>query len=799
MSSAFAQIALGLNFDKILTYSIPPDFASSVAAGKRVLVPLRQSTQVGFVVALTPTSEVPQTKEILDVLDPEPVIPPDLLRFTYWVAQYYFCPWGEVLAAALPAGLNPKVELWVHLSSPSSPESPTAPSGPAFKVLRILQENSPQKLSSLRRHIGTRSLMECLRRLEKAGAVILEEKIKAASRSPRGEKWLRLLPAALAVEEEIQKRRRKTPRQADLLQALLPGPLKLSAAAVSPSILKALKDERLVEIFHVSLAAVLPPAYPPPAALTPEQMEVLAALEEAIAARRFSPFLLHGVTASGKTEVYLRTMEKALGQGQSVLYLVPEITLTHQLISRIEGRRQEKIALWHSRLSATERYLSWRNILAGESRVVLGARSAIFAPLKNLGLIIVDEEHDEAYKQEESPRYNARDLALVRGRDAGATVILGSATPSLESYYNAQKGKYKLLTLSQRVEERPLPPITLLDRRGEEKKTPLSPILLARAREKIAQGEQVLFFLNRRGYSPYVLCTDCGKSLTCPFCDLALTYHLRGKSSLCHHCGYKTHLPEVCPQCNSYKLKPYGAGTQRLEEEVAKFFPAAKTARLDRDVAEKKGAQEQILQDWEKGILEVLVGTKMIAKGHDYPGVTLVGVLAADAALNLPDFRAAERTFQILTQVAGRAGRGELPGEVLLQTYNPEHYSLLAAQNHDYPSFYRQELARRQEHGYPPFSRMIRLIFSGPQEKPVADVAHQAQGVFTRQKISGLKVEGPAPAPYVRLRGKFRWHLLLRHTEAKELHKALTQGLEKLGRPTGNVTLAVDVDPVVVL
>jgi primosomal protein N' (replication factor Y) len=531
-----------------------------------------------------------------------------------------------------------------------------------------------------------------------------------------------------------------------------------------------------------------------------EQAAALAAIGAALDSGIFSPLLLHGVTGSGKTEVYLQAIENALERGRTAVVLVPEIALTPQLVGRFRARfsgRGGRIAVLHSGLSEGERYDAWRAIARGEVDIVIGARSALFAPLSAPGIIVVDEEHEASYKQAEGFRYHARDLALLRGQMAGGVVLLGSATPAVTTYHRARSGQIGYLPLVGRVEGRPLPAVELVDLRETrpEGEGSLSPPLAAALEETLARGEQALLLLNRRGFAPFLLCGDCGATFRCPNCAITLTFHQGRRQLRCHYCDYVETPPELCPGCRGDAIEPQGAGTERLEEELANLFPAARIARMDRDTTARKGAHQSLVERMLREEIDILVGTQMVAKGHDFPRVTLVGVVGADSSLNLPDFRSAERTFALLSQVAGRAGRGERPGRVLIQTWSPDHYALICAAGHDYEGFYQQEVVGRQALGYPPFGYLVNLVLVGNEEPKVQRAAAAlADGL---QRVGGaVEVLGPAPCPLARLRGKSRVQILLKATERLPMRRLLARLPELRKKIPAGVALAVDVDPV---
>jgi primosomal protein N' (replication factor Y) len=533
--------------------------------------------------------------------------------------------------------------------------------------------------------------------------------------------------------------------------------------------------------------------------LTAEQARALTSLAEATEEGGFSPFLLHGVTGSGKTEVYLRAIARVLEKGRGALVLVPEIALTPQLVGRFRARFQAldsgTVAVLHSGLSEGERYDAWRAIARGEARIVIGARSAVFAPLGDLGIVVVDEEHEGSYKQGEGFRYHGRDLALLRGQMEGAVVLLGSATPALTTFHRALTGKTGYLALTERVRSRPLPPVELVDLRDHPAEGTLSPPLTGALEEVLGRGEQALILLNRRGFAPFLLCTDCGATFRCPNCDITLTYHQGARRLRCHYCDYTVSPPMACPHCGGIEIRPEGAGTERLEEDLSALFPQARIARMDRDTTARKGAHQHLVERVMKKEVDLLLGTQMIAKGHDFPGVTLVGVINADTTLNFPDFRSAERAFALFSQVAGRAGRGERPGRVLIQTYAPEHYALTCAAAHDYRQFYELELAGRRELGYPPFGFLVNLVLAGNEAERVGRAALRL-GEALAQAAGEVEVLGPAPCPLARLRGKSRQQILLKAAARLPLRQLLGQLATWRSAVPPGVKLTVDVDPV---
>jgi primosomal protein N' (replication factor Y) len=524
---------------------------------------------------------------------------------------------------------------------------------------------------------------------------------------------------------------------------------------------------------------------------TEEQQKAFDLIVSAVDQRRSEKFLLYGITGSGKTEVYLQAIAHILEQGKSAIVLVPEIGLTPQLVQRFRERFQDHIAVLHSHMTLKQRTSEWERIASGEARIALGTRSAIFAPVKNLGLIVIDEEYEITYKQEKSPRYHVREVAFYLSKIHQAAVIMGSATPSIETYYHADTGAYKKLVLTRRIDNRPLPPVEVVDMR-EEKDHVLSEKLRDELRETLSREEQAILFINRRGYFTFIMCRECGFTIECPKCSVSLTYHSGDRKLRCNRCGYSSEAPIICPRCQSSSIKYFGTGTQRIEKEVAEVFPAARILRYDRDTVSQRGSHEVFFSAFAEGKANVLIGTQMVTKGLDVPNVTLVGVVSADTALHLPDFRSAEHTFQLLTQVAGRAGRHHLPGKVFIQTHTPEHYAIQAAAKHDYESFYRQEIENRKELNYPPFSKLISLLVAGQEESKVIKISEDIEK-FLKRRIPD-EVLGPAPAIIPKLRGHFRYRILLKGQNLGKMRRAVAETLSKVVVPF-EIKVAVDVEP----
>ena len=810
------EVALGLPIRKTFTYAVPKEMEASIAPGKRVWVPFGRRFLPGLI--LGPTRDVPSGKKILPirgVVEDEFTIPQSLLRLLLWTSRYYLQPIGEVIKAALPTGSTLRPRECYQITEKGRQAHPSLPPrSPERKILQsLLRQGGKGFLPSFRVRREGSSESPVLVRMAAEGWIQKEEDSFAPLVQAKRIRYVRVLQAP----EETQTRFSREQKEVlDYIQKSGDLPLRELAGRFPKGslIIRQLARRRLVEIharedFRQPCRNEIEAwTNSPPDLLSPDQQSAVAAISQAFRSQRYQAFLLHGVTGSGKTEVYLRVIEEVLTAGLQALLLVPEIALTSQLVAYFQTRVRFPMAILHSGLSLGERYDEWRRIRKGFAKLVIGVRSAIFAPLEHLGMIIIDEEHDSSFKQEDKVRYHARDLALVRGKMENAVVILGSATPSLESYHNAMEKKFRLISLPRRIEDRPLPEIQVLDMRLEAVDRKARPILSRSLEESLQQnalrGEQAILFLNRRGFSTFSLCPDCGFTYKCPNCSVSLTYHLPEKSFRCHYCDYSLSPPDRCPKCASTRIRLFGTGTQRLEEEIQNKFPQIRLSRMDRDTTTRKSAHQKILSQVRRGNINFLIGTQMITKGHDLPGVTLVGVLAADLSLNVPDFRASERTFQLLTQVSGRAGRGALPGKVIIQTYNPQHYSILRAQAQDYFAFYEEEMKFRQEMAYPPFVRLVNLRLEGNSEARVQEVADSLRRIAfkvrrSRKNFQGeVEILGPAIAPLAKLKGKIRHQMLLKGKNWSILHDYTEMLLYQVEKqiPLPGIRLTVDIDPV---
>ncbi|MFQ6133496.1 MAG: primosomal protein N' [Armatimonadota bacterium] len=818
--AALARVVVdspGRAIDRAFTYRVPEAMRSGLDIGSYVLVPFGRRVLPGYVVGFTQTEPPQRLREIRAVLSQQPLFGQAQLALCTWVAGYYQCSLAEALRCVVPRGIARRVRRRAVLADGNAarealPQLRVRAPVQAKVVEALLEAGGTLEYRALCNALRGKRPSDALKRLEGKGLLNQQRALAPPQARGRRRTMAKLAVAPSQAREEMAKLRARAPRQAEALANLLAAGTevpasKLSSAGRAPA--TALAAKGLVELTDVptrrapamdgvgSASQVAP-------LLNAEQQ---VALREVVAGLEAPPrtVLVHGVTGSGKTEVYLGAIQEALARGKQAIVLVPEISLTPQAIARFSARFEGRLALLHSRLSQGERYDEWRRVAAGEADVVIGARSAVFSPLTRLGLIILDEEHEPAYKQESAPRYHAREVALRRAQMESAVVVMGSATPSLESYHAAEQGSYRYVRLSRRIDERPLPAVRIVDMRGR-REDGQPPVLSEELREAIAARltarEQVMLFLNRRGFSTFVMCRECGFAMRCPDCEVSLTYHARSKRLRCHHCGLREQPPDVCPQCQGSKIGYLGLGTERVEEEVRSAFEEARPLRLDRDATRRKGAYQAILQQFASGEADVLIGTQMIAKGHDFPEVTLVGVINADTGLNFPDFRAGERTFQLLTQVGGRAGRGKRPGEVLVQTYNPEHYAVVAASGHDYEVFCELEHNHRRELGYPPFSRLIAYLISDRRESRAVATAEALVEALVEHapdvaagSEGAVEVLGPAPAPLARIKGIYRYHVLARSADVEALHRASREAVASL--PSGEVErIAVDVDPV---
>lgn len=811
VKSVFVDVAVELPVEGTFSYRVPEALADTwgqgPALGKRVIVPFGRRMLTGHIIS--GLNDAPnyandarrgsfEVKDIIDVLDEEPLFDELRLKFLKWISSYYFAPLGMVLSLVSPAGSSVKSYRYFTIT-PEGRESTGEKKGLERDMLQAVDKGA--SLLTLSKRFKNRPVYSTVARLKREGLVSEEVRL-AGSKGHKVEKYL----SASGVENGTV---RMGPLQ-EKVYGYVSEKGFVSLAGVR-EVLGGVDDavRRLVSrglltvtekrVLRDPLSGIVPKAsdHEP----NVEQLRAIKEITGAFKTGGFSPFLLYGVTGSGKTLVYLKVLEEVVASGNKAIFMVPEIALTPWPAAYLVEKFPGRVALAHSGLSPGERYDEWMRALRGEADIVVGARSALFTPLKGLGLIIVDEEHETSYKQEEGVRYNGRDAALMLGKYLDIPVVLGSATPSLETFHNAKAGRISLLTLKKRVMDRDLPATELADMKKD--KGGKGAVISEKLREELSLaldgGHQALLFLNRRGFSSSLICRDCGHTFNCRNCSVTLTLHKRRKELLCHYCDFSIKAPDDCPECNGLDLVEPAAGTERLEEEVRSAFPGSRIVRMDRDTTRKKGAARSIIDAVESKEADVLVGTQMVSKGHHFPGITLVGIISGDTSLNFPDFRSAERTLQLITQAAGRAGRGGAPGTVVIQTLNPEHYAFRSAAEHDYDGFFSEEIRHREELMYPPFTRLCCMRIEAVSEATSAKAAGVLKDIsdsLLRKNIRGVTVLGPAPSLIARLKGRFRWQLLLKGTDLKSLHSfagTLKRSFEVRG--IKGAALIIDMDP----
>jgi primosomal protein N' (replication factor Y) len=804
----FIRVAINIPTEKTFIYSVPVELEREITTGKRVLVPFGKRRMTGYILESIDVADREGTKDIIEILDMEPLFNEGDLEFYKWTSDYYIYHLGRLLGSVLPRGIDIESYMWLTLARESMRDVGGQNLLPVqYRIIEILKDY-PKGLPAdkLKKVLGKKRIYHDLKMLQDMKLIMVEDRLKKPVIKTKREKIITLCHYDVSDVKLTEKQgevvdflnrygetwfsslRREFKNASSVIRSLeKKGVVSISEREVYR------RPEQVPDIGRDDTGLIL----------NREQEAALKEITSGITSGKFSPYLLHGVTGSGKTEVYLNAIKETLGLGGNVICLVPEIALTPQLLSRFNRRfKDDEIAILHSGISRSAKYDQWRRIQRGEIRIVVGARSAIFAPVRNLKLIIVDEEHDTSYKQDDRMPYNARDLAIVRAKLSSAVVVLGSATPGIRTYYNIKEKQYRYLSLSKRVDDKPLPQIEIIDMKGEEDKNGRVPIisrfLRSAIQDTLKDGKQSLLFLNRRGFNTFLCCLDCGYVFKCLNCSVSMTHHAGDDTLKCHYCDYSIKIPSLCPSCHGGKIKSYGMGTEKVEEEVSMLFPRARIERMDSDTTVKKGAYRRLLKALDNGDIDILIGTQMITKGHDFPNVTLVGVVSADTSLNVPDFRAAERTFQLITQVSGRSGRGDSPGRVIVQTFSPEHYAVKRPREHDYTGFYEDEISLRREVGYPPFSRMVNLRLSSIKEETVVEGARKIGAIARKLSLddAGGKVEviGPAEAPIAKIKGRYRWHVLLKGKNVKALHALARNILTKTGRE--GLDIKVDVDPV---
>lgn len=783
--------------DRSFDYTIPEEWQDFLTPGMRVIVPFGPRKVQGFVVETKNSSEFDRLKAISECLDLTPCLTPELLKVGHWLTEKTLCFKISAFQAMLPAAMKAKYEKIVTLTSDQSIEHLSEQLQPFFNKkyqvdmkeieqdvpLRIIQKDIKNGYLELIYKVKQKGNKKKIRMVKlNCSFDQLAEKIKSVNSNAKKQ---------LTVMTYLKENDIRIIPAADLLAVT-----NVSDATLKTLISKGILVEEYKEVYRDPYQDRLfekTKALP----LNNEQQQAIAPILSAVENDEHHVFLMYGVTGSGKTEVYLQSIEAVLNNGKEAIVLVPEISLTPQMVNRFKGRFGSKVAVLHSGLSTGEKYDEWRKIQRKEVQLVVGARSAIFAPFENLGMIIIDEEHESSYKQEENPRYHARDVAIYRAEFHQCPVVLGSATPTLETFARAQKDVYKLLTLKERVNKRSMPSVDIIDMREELRsgnRSMFSTALIEKLTDRLKKNEQSVLFLNKRGYSSFVMCRDCGFVIQCPHCDISLTYHRFGQQLKCHYCGHEEHMPNVCPECQSEHIRFFGTGTQRVEEELVKVMPEARIIRMDVDTTGRKGAHEKLLSKFGNKEADILLGTQMIAKGLDFPDVTLVGVLTADTMLHLPDFRATEKTFQLLTQVSGRAGRHELPGEVIIQTYTPENYSIQLASKYDYDAFYEHEMFLRKSHAYPPYYFLALVTVSHPEITKVVSVTDKIVQFLRRNVSNESKILGPVASPIPRINDRYRYQCMVKYKREKNLHETLRKIIEHFQQEMSSNDLMITID-----
>lgn len=786
--------------DRPFDYRIPEHLEGVITPGMRVVVPFGPRKIQGFVISIQPSSEFEKLRDIIAPMDIVPVLNEELLQLGDWLSEETLCYRISAYQVMLPAALKAKYEKKVRVTTD----------------LNLL----PQVLKK----VFEKSHIVPFDTIEEDTWKVLQKEIASGH-----------VEFIYEVKERVNKKKRKyvmphvneeqlsdslkllsiqATKQREIIEFFLANPdpvplqhllnlLNTSSSAIKGLVNKGMLREEEVEVYrdpYENRVFERTQALP----LTPEQTIAITPVLQTIEEDLHKVFLLYGVTGSGKTEVYLQSIQRVLEKGKEAIVLVPEIALTPQMVKRFKGRFGDEVAVMHSGLSTGEKYDEWRKIQRKEVKVVVGARSAIFAPFENLGIIIIDEEHETSYKQEENPRYHARDVAIQRAKKYGCPVVLGSATPALESFARAKKGVYELLSLPSRMNSGPMPHVEVVDMREELRegnRSMFSRVLMEKLKDRLEKQEQTVLFLNKRGHSSFVMCRDCGYVVNCPDCDISLTYHRFSERMKCHYCGYESLVPTQCPECQSEYIRYFGTGTQKIEEELGKVLPEARVIRMDVDTTSKKGAHEKLLTDFGEGKADILLGTQMIAKGLDFPKITLVGVLSADTMLHIPDFRSSEKTFQLLTQVSGRAGRHELTGEVIVQTYTPEHYSIQFAAQQDYDLYYEREMQIRKLHHYPPFYYISLITVSHENLMKVVSVTEKITGYIRNSLSPEAIVLGPVASPIPRIKNRYRYQCLIKYKREPQLGRAIKTVLGQYQHEsaTTGLTISTDVNPYILM
>jgi len=815
----FAQVIFPLPFRNSFTYSIPADLIDFVKVGVRVVVPFGKRVLTGFVVNISEKTDVKEKiKPIRDVLDDKPIFNKDSLKFYEWISEYYISSLGEALKNSVPYGLDVESKRKIVADMELSMElyeSEKNKKSIKAKILKLISEKETYKISQLQKLVKKKSIHSTLKSLEKKGALTILTEIEDAKVRIKKVKYVKLSQSVDETYKILPEIESRSPKQVVILLELLSAnkPVQLSQLLkktnTNQSSVTSLFKKNSVDIFYQEIERRYVETYEElkqDITLTTQQDKIVKDISQKITEQKFKTYLLHGVTGSGKTQVYIELVKKVLSINKTALVLVPEISLTPQITTRFYNNLGDNITVMHSRMSLGERYDAWRGVINGKYKIVIGPRSALFSPLKNIGLIIVDEEHDSSYKQYElTPKYNARDAAVVKGQLSNCLVLLGSATPSIESMYNAKLDKYELKELKERVDNAKLPKITLVDVTAEKKKQRtegnFSKVLLEKINERLSKKENVIILQNRRGFATQIYCEDCGEIEMCDDCSVSMVHHINRNIMQCHYCGNTKPVPKGCSKCGSLSLKFFGTGTQRVEDELSFHFPSIKIERIDSDSISRKGKLGEILNRFRKGEIDILVGTQIVAKGLDFSNVTLVGVISAETTLWLPDFRADERTFQLLTQVAGRAGRSKAEGEVIIQTQNKSHFVLQKVLLNDYDGFYENEISLRERNEYPPFARLCLIETKDENENNARGAISDYYKIISKNN-KYLKLVPPAPALIAKIQGKYRYHLIVRSYKkndpgGKILRNAILNSMIKYNQKSRyrDIKLYIDMDP----
>ncbi len=805
----YAQVVFNISLDHVFSYKIPRELRGLVCEGSRVLASFGKRFLTGIVVNLKDEVDFDNCKELTDVIDKEPLLSKEILELTHWISQYYLSSWGQAIHIALPKGTEEFSKERIFLNQNFDFDSVQLTD--RQNELKEIIFRQPGRTSKFyQEKFGRKSFYFILQKLKTLEIIIIEKKIEKPAVKSKERYFVKIPPDISTRLKLLKKVNDKIKIIIDYKdqEILFTDFLKITGLSASTInrlanddiLFKEKKVVKRIPEFQFSESKKI-------VDLTTEQKQALETINISIHENNFQVHLLHGVTGSGKTQIYLEAIRETYQMNKSAIILIPEISLTPQTVSRFHYYFKDKITVFHSKMSLGERYDAWWKIFKEEKSIVIGPRSALFMPVKNIGIIIVDEEHEGSYKQNDSaPRYQARDVAIYRAKMNNAVIILGSATPSLESYYNARKDKYNLIDVKNRIGNIPLPKVSIIDLRGRQKEKKESmiftPVFIEKIREKLSKSEQIIILQNRRGYSSFQQCMDCGFIIRCPNCEVSLTYHSYNNKLLCHYCGYDRIAVETCPKCNGFQIKNSGTGTQKIELEIKKIIPGCKILRMDQDTTRGKNSHDNILDKFKRKEADILLGTQMIAKGLDFENVTLVGVISADIGLSLPDFKASERTFQLLTQVAGRSGRGGKGGEVIIQTYQFSHPAVQFSSNHDFVGFYLGEMKNRLELGYPPFSRIINIKIIGVDLNKTISTAREITQILRKKLKQICQILGPAPSPLMRIRNLYRWQILIKTKKEKDsrgdkvnllLREALDPYLKKNRK---DFKVQVDVDPV---